>query len=283
MTANETSRIEEYYNFVLPLIKESGKLFLEVKKETLEVENKSDHDLVTIYDKKIEDTLISKIKAEFPHHRFIGEESSGTKHGTPTLTDDPTWIIDPIDGTTNFVKDIPFTGISVGLVIEKIQVIGIIFIPHLNDLYTAIKGRGAYMNGKKISCSNVQDIKKSLFCYEISVASRSALFKLILTRLQFLTKEVLAVRSFGCPVISLCYVASGKLDAYQCDGLYPWDAAAGTLIVKEAGGYVIDSSGEEFDLMKPNFIATSTKTLAEKYLAIEKIADNTWMKKETDL
>lgn len=268
-----STEVQDYYDFVVPLIKNCGLIFLESKNENIEVGNKSAHDLVTKYDKEIEENLIYKIKEKYPTHKFIGEEASEANQKL-LLTDDPTWIIDPIDGTTNFTKRLPQCGISVGLTVNKEQVLGLVYIPFADELYTAIKGQGAYLNGQRIKCSNVEDPKKSLFCYEISLAARNATtHKMIMSRLSYLIKEVFAVRSYGCPVISLCYVAAGKLDAYQCDGLYPWDAAAGTLIVREAGGYVIDSSGKEFELMNPNFLATCTKKLSEKYLEIERRAD----------
>lgn len=272
--------VQDYYNFVLPLVKECGNLFLEARNEDMEVVNKSTHDLVTKYDRQIEETLVKKISTKYPNHKFIGEEESGSKHTIPILTNDPTWIIDPIDGTTNFVKKLPQCGISVGLTINKEQVLGLVYIPYLEELYTAIKGQGAFLNGNRIRCNDVEETKKSLFGYEISMAAKNAIMRTcILTRLNFLVSEILALRCYGCPIISLCYVASGKLDAYQCDGLYPWDAAAGTLIVREAGGYVIDSSGKEFDLMRPNFLATCTKTLAEKYLELERKADESLISK----
>ncbi|XP_076275483.1 uncharacterized protein LOC143206699 [Rhynchophorus ferrugineus] len=273
----DLENIDGYFNFVLPLVKKAGELFLESKNQTIEIENKTAHDLVTIYDKKIEETLIEKIRTQYPSHKFIGEESCDGSKDLPPLTHDPTWIIDPVDGTTNFTKKLPLCGISVGMTIDKEQVIGIVFIPYLNELYTAVKGQGAFLNGERIYSSKVEEPKESLFCYEIGVASRNDhLHKVIMTRLQFLIKEVLSIRCLGCPVLSLCYVASGKLDGYQCEGLYPWDVAAGSLILKEAGGYVIESSGKEFDIMKPNFLVTSTKALAEKYLEIERRADETW-------
>lgn len=221
----------------------------------------------------MEKILIQKIKERFPDHKFISEEDCCYKDDIPELTDEPTWIIDPIDGTANFVRNLPVTCISVGFVLKKEQTIGIIYNPFMEELYTAIKGRGAYLNGKQIYTSKEEDITRSVMNYELSLAKSEEFRKMYLYRFKHLITEIQGIRSMGCAALGLCYVAKGYVDAYQCDGLYPWDAAAGVLIVREAGGYVCDSSGKEFDLMKPNFLATSTKILGEQYLAVERKAD----------
>ncbi|XP_060525685.1 inositol monophosphatase 1-like [Cylas formicarius] len=266
--------VKAYFDYVLPLVREAGQVLLSTQSQKIEFEAKTPWDLVTEYDELVEKNLVAKIKAKYPCHKFIGEEHSSKIKGKPTLSDDPTWIIDPIDGTTNFTRKIPLVAISVGLTIKKQQLLGIVCNPFSNEVYTAIKGEGAYLNGAKIMTSGVEDIRRSVFCYELSLASTNKyLHDLYMTRVKHLICEVMGIRALGAPVLSLCYVASGKLDAYQCDGLYPWDAAAGTLIVREAGGYVTDSSGKEFDLMEPNFLAASTKKLSDKFMEIERRAD----------
>jgi len=264
--------IQSYFNYVLPLVKKAGKVILEAR--DIEIETKDEiYDLVTIYDRKVEEILIKQIKQEFPHHKFIGEEESSAKNHISELTDDPTWIIDPIDGTANFVRRFPLTCISIGLTIKKKQVMGIVYNPYMNELYTAIKGKGAYLNGKSIYTSRQDDIQRSVLNYELSLARSEKYRDLYLYRFSHLISVVQGIRSMGTAALGLCYVARGSMDAYQCDGLYPWDAAAGVLIVREAGGYVSDSSGKEFDLMNPNFIAAATKTLLDQFLAVEKTAD----------
>lgn len=270
-----------------------------------------------------------KKKCNFCGNRFIGEEESSTSKIQPELTDAPTWIIDPIDGTANFVRKMPITCISVGLVVNKEQVIGIVYNPFLNELYSAIKGHGAYLNSKRIFCSGVEgiiqkkksknfDYPKKIFCRHYKIGFKlwvvtgtswqsqrplhvsSETSHVYNSRVSWETFTILfiyflwiiRIRSYGCAALGLCYVARGATDAYQCDGLYPWDVAAGSLIVREAGGFVCSSNGrwtifffklcfllvnffigEEFDLMNPNFIAAATKKLAEEYVAVEKRAD----------
>ncbi|ENN80793.1 hypothetical protein D910_08503 [Dendroctonus ponderosae] len=271
--------VQEYYDFILPLVLEAGKVMAEV--EEVEVEFKQDivWDLVTIYDRKIEEVLINKIKEKYPQHKYIGEEETAKSGHTAKLTDSPTWIIDPIDGTANFVRRMPLTAISVGLTINQVQVLGIIYDPYKKELFTAIKGKGAYLNGKRISTSGCKVIEKSVMSYEISIARRNDYYyNLYMFRMKHLIRRIQGFRSLGTAVLGLCYVACGRLDAYQCDGLYPWDAAAGTLIVIEAGGHVVDSAGKEFDLMDPNFLASASKPLSDEYMELERRADEEQLK-----
>ncbi|XP_030758150.1 inositol monophosphatase 2-like [Sitophilus oryzae] len=267
-------KVHEYYDYVLPLIVDAGKALSKVEDIEVEFKDSQVWDLVTIYDRKIEEILIDKIKEKYPTHKFIGEEETDKSKEKPILTDAPTWIIDPIDGTANFVRNMPISCISVGLTIDKEQLLGIVYNPFMDELFTAIKGEGAYLNGKRIRTSGCKDIRKSVLNYEITIARRNDYYyNMYMFRFKHLIKIIQGVRSMGCGVLGLCYVACARTDAYQCDGLYPWDAAAGTLIVREAGGYVIDSSGKDFDLMDPNFLATATKELSDEYLKIERIAD----------
>ncbi|XP_030758146.1 inositol monophosphatase 2-like [Sitophilus oryzae] len=270
----DKGNVQSYMDFVLPLVLASGKELLTVEDINVEIKDGNVWDIVTEYDRKIEKLLIQKLKKKYPDHKFIGEEESAEKNCISTLTASPTWIIDPIDGTANFVKRMPLTCISVGLTIDKEQVLGVVYNAYANELFTAVKDQGAYLNGKRLKTSGLTEIDKSIFNYEISLAIKNTkLRKLYMSRLNHLIDKVSGIRSYGCAALGLCYVACGRVDAYQCDGLYPWDAAAGTLIVREAGGYVTDSSGKEFDLMQPNFLAASSKELSDQFMAIERQAD----------
>ncbi|XP_060525686.1 inositol monophosphatase 1-like [Cylas formicarius] len=271
----EEQRIQRYYEFILPLILEAGKVLLKANDVDVETKNDEVWDLVTVYDRKIEEVLIKKIKQNFPEHKYIGEEESDSSGEMRKLSDDPTWFIDPIDGTANFVRGLPISCISVGLTVNKDMVMGIVYNPFMDELYTAFKGQGAYMNGHRIRTSGCKDIRRSVFNYEITIARRNEYyFQMYMYRTKHLIREITGIRSMGCGVLGLCYVANGRTDAYQADGLFPWDAAAGVLIVREAGGHVVDTFGKEFDLMDPNFLATATKELSDQYMEVERRADN---------
>ncbi|CAG9761599.1 unnamed protein product [Ceutorhynchus assimilis] len=266
-------KVHEYYQFILPLVIEAGKVMKNVVEVKTELKNNDYGDIVTQYDRQIEEVLIRKIKDRYPTHCHIAEEEMSTKDEKPNLTDEPTWIIDPIDGTANFARGIAFTCVSVGLTINKEQVLGVVLNPYLDELFTAIKGEGAFLNGTRIFTSGCKDINTSTMNYEITIARNEKYYDLYMYRFKHLIKTVAGILAMGSAVMGLCYVACGKTDAYQCDGLYPWDAAAGTLIVREAGGFVSDSSGEEFDLMNPNFLATASEELCQQYLEVEGNAD----------
>lgn len=146
--------------------------------------------MVTAYDREVEEILIKKLKKQYPSHKFIGEEESSAKHRVSELTNDPTWIIDPIDGTANFVRQFPLSCVSIGLTINKEIVLGIIYNPFLKELYTAIKGQGAYLNGKQIWTSKQTNIEKSVFNYELSLARSENYRDLYLYRLTHLISVV---------------------------------------------------------------------------------------------
>lgn len=217
------------------------------------------YDLVTEYDKKTEMFLINTLTEAFPDHKFIGEETMAKAK----LTDAPTWVIDPIDGTTNFVHGVSYCCISVGLAVEREVVLGVVCCPPLNQTFSAIKGKGAFLNGRPIHTSKAEELKDSLMALEISLAARPKLTDLFMKRYKTFVTQVQGLRSFGCAEMTLCLVAQGVLDGYQVEYLWPWDVAAGSIIVSEAGGSVLDIDGGKFDFEKGRVIAAGTKKLAE--------------------
>lgn len=253
-----------YFECAKELTLKAGEIFKCGFDGDKKVESK-DHewDLVTDYDRKIENVLINGLKEKFPDHEYLGEETMASSKETPVLTDKPTWIIDPIDGTINFVNSLPFTCISVGLTISKEIVVGIIYNPLTSELYTAIKGQGAYLNGKRIKTSNVTELKKALVEYELfSLRSTSKNRDIRAGRFDAVNNAARGVRFMGSASLALAYVAKGALDCLQMDNLRSWDVAAGVLIIREAGGTVIDTKEEKYNLMKPNTIAAANRTLA---------------------
>jgi len=153
-------KLEVYYQVSLELVRKCGPLFLEgFQKPKTDYEVKSAfYDLVTVYDKQIEATLTDGLLKTFPESKIIGEEAMANAKTPPELTDAPTWIIDPIDGTNNYVRKIPHCCISVGLAINKELVLGIVYNPSANELYSAWQGHGAYLNGQPIEVSNAKKV-----------------------------------------------------------------------------------------------------------------------------
>lgn len=261
--------MDEIYDHVLALTKESGVVLLEGIKDCGAVEIKTNFtDLVTVYDGKIEEILVEGIKKKYPHHKFIAEESSHNFNIKPTLTDEPTWIIDPIDGTINFVHAVPFVCISVAFVVNQELEMAFLYNPCMNELYTARRGQGAFLNGKQIFASKVTTMKSALLAYEVSLASIPAFLKKNILRTQAFVSQCLGIRALGSAALTLCFVARGIIDAYNVEDLKPWDIAAGALLVQEAGGIVIDKKGGSFNIMRPDVITAGTKELSEIVLKI---------------
>uniref|UniRef100_A0A914CB37 Inositol-1-monophosphatase n=1 Tax=Acrobeloides nanus TaxID=290746 RepID=A0A914CB37_9BILA len=272
MTAAQYSDadVDRFFDVAISLVERAGILVLHAfKQPSSKVTTKSsDTDLVTETDKAVEDLLIQGLSKEFPDHKFIGEESvsSGQKF---ELTDAPTWIIDPIDGTTNFVHRIPLLGICLGLVIEKQLKAGIVYNPISGDLYTAKHGKGAFKNGFPIRVSNTDALNKAVICTTLGEHNfKDHGEKYLDTALSNHRKVVLSgargIRTFGCSSINMIYVAQGSIDAYIEYGLRCWDAAAAAVIVKEAGGYLIDPTGGPFNLMSRCLLCAGEEKLAKE-------------------
>ncbi|KAL1131104.1 hypothetical protein AAG570_012341, partial [Ranatra chinensis] len=219
-------------------------------------------DLVTETDRQVEQLLISGLQSHFPDHMFIGEEStdSGVK---AVLTDAPTWIIDPVDGTMNFVHGNPNVCVSVGLYVNKQAEVGIIYCPVYELMYTAMKGKGAQLNGKSIHVSEEKELAKALVCIEGGTSRDPEKIKTVIENFEILIPQMHGYRASGSAAFNLASVAQGCTDAFIEFGCHAWDMAAGELIVREAGGAVIDPSGGPFDVMSCRIICASSQELAQ--------------------
>ncbi|XP_012257040.2 inositol monophosphatase 1 [Athalia rosae] len=254
----------ECYELVIGLVKEAGVLIKDRIFTQKDVEQKScDIDLVTLTDQEVEKLLIDGISSKFPDHRFIGEEAtaSGTK---VELTDSPTWIIDPVDGTMNFVHGFPHSSISIALYDKKIAQIGIVYNPVLEQLFTARKGLGAFLNGNPIHVSNQKELGKALLMVEWGTSRDPEKMKVFMENMTILNPLIHGTRTLGSAALNMCMVASGGADINFEFGIHAWDIAAGNIIVREAGGVCIDPSGGPLDLMSRRVLCASTSELAEK-------------------
>ena len=213
-------------------------------------------DLVTATDKACENYIIDTIRAKFPSHVFIGEESSFTgpggaaPEGPLELTDAPTWIIDPLDGTTNFVHGYPLVTVSIGLAVRKEPVLGVIYNPLMDELISAVRGRGAHLNGQRVHVGKATGVGDALICNNVG-ASRNPAVNVKCTQrlLALLQSSVRGLRNSGSAAQNMMHVACGRLDCYFEDGFGgPWDVAAGAVIVEEAGGICRDHLGAPFVL-----------------------------------
>ncbi|WP_448589009.1 inositol monophosphatase family protein [Thermodesulfobium sp.] len=237
---------------------EAGEILKYYYSNDLNVRFKGKIDMVTDADTSSQERIIDIIKSEFPDDEIIAEESSKN-----TLNLKSTWIIDPLDGTTNFVHRLPWFAISIAYLHNGDIKLGLIYIPILNELFFAIKGEGAFLNEKRISVSEENCLEKCLvgtgFPYSIHEN-----YEEIVTRFKKVLINVRGIRRPGAAAQDLAYVACGRFDAFYEDGLKPWDVAAGILLVNEAGGKVTDYKGEEYKIGQSNQILASNLLLHEK-------------------
>ncbi|CAH1108028.1 unnamed protein product [Psylliodes chrysocephalus] len=254
-----------YYDTVLKLTKEAGKLInekIKIRNKKREIKS-SNIDLVTETDQAVEKLLIDGLLREFKDHKFIGEEtvSSG---GEVKLTDAPTWIIDPIDGTLNFVHSFPHSCVSIALFVNQIPEIGIIYNPMMNQLFSARKGKGAFLNEQQIHVSDIKDLSDALLMMECGTSREVERMNAVYENQKRLMPIVHGLRSLGSAALNMAMVALGGADAYFEFGIHIWDIAAGEIIIREAGGVVIDPSGGALKRFSRRVLCASSQELAEK-------------------
>jgi len=209
--------------------------------------------LVTEADRLSEDAIIKIIRKDFPEHDILTEESIGYEKES-----DYKWIIDPLDGTTNYAHGFPVYCISIALEKEGEIILGVVYNPVLDELFVAEKNKGAFLNGKKIQVSTQRELSRSLlatgFPYDIRESRVNNL-----DHFENFALKAQAIRRAGAAALDLCYLAKGIFDGFWELKLSPWDTAAGSLMVKEAGGKVTDFSGKRFSIYQKNILATNGK------------------------
>ena len=207
-------------------------------KNNLNVRHKGLHDIVTEADVASEQCIIDVIKAHFPNDQILAEESASDNG----LTDQRTWIIDPIDGTTNFAHGFPVFCVSIALYEKKEPKIGVVLEVNSDELFWAEKGQGAWLNGNQLRVSKAQTANESLLATGFPYRDLGLIDDYLQLFKAFM-KETMSVRRPGSASWDLCCVAAGRFDGFYEYGLAPWDVAAGTLIISEAGGVVSDWEG----------------------------------------
>ena len=197
----------------------------------LDIQSKlNDSDVVTAADKAAEKVLIDHIKASYPDHSILSEESGEETHGSGFR-----WVIDPLDGTTNFSQGLPLFSVSIGIEHDGETVVGVVFAPYLNELFHAVRGEGAWLNGEPVKVSGKTALDKSVVATGFPVDKDSNPDN-NLDNVERVMPRVRGLRRLGSAAIDLCYVAAGFLDGYWELNLHAWDASAGLLILEEAGG-----------------------------------------------
>lgn len=222
----------------------------------------SSHDLVTEVDKGSERLIKKLIMTHFPHHSFLGEEGvePGPEASARALEDirdaEYLWIVDPIDGTTNFVHGFPFFCVSIALAHNGEVIVGVVYDPMKDELFVAEKGKGAYVHGKRMQVSKDETLRASLVATGLPADHHYAL-PLNLKGIQAVAPQVRNLRIAGSAALHMAYVAAGRLSGFWEIGLSSWDLAAGSLLVQESGGIVTSTSGQPYHLGVRNVTASN--------------------------
>lgn len=222
------------------------------KIKNIERKKGEETNLVTEIDKQSEELIIKKIHQHFPSHDILGEES-----GAHDTNSDYRWIIDPLDGTTNYTHGLPIFCVTIGVEHKGEIIAGVIYDPNRDELFTAEKGKGAYLNGKKIHVSSNDTLINSLLVTGFPYNVKENPGNVVEHFVHFLPVAQ-GIRRLGSAALDLAYIACGRLDGYWEVFLNPWDKAAGILLVREAGGKVTTFNDDERDVIyNPNTLATN--------------------------
>ena len=231
----------------------AGRLQLQYFRRDLQIQKKGIIDLVTEADLAVEQDIRARVARYFPTHVFLGEEAA---QSAPTSDSPFRWIVDPIDGTTNFAHGLPLFCVSIALEVEGRVDVGVIYIPVGDELFIAERGEGARLNGKRIQVTQESSVIDSLLVTGFPPQASDkqgvqlAVFGELLSRAR-------AVRRLGSAALDLAYVAAGRFDGFWERSLHAWDVAAGSLIVEEAGGRVTDFTGGAFDPFGGQLLASN--------------------------
>lgn len=243
--------MREFLEIAEKAAREAGQLLLELRSTDREIEKKGKVDLVTDADRESETLIREIIESNFPDHSFIAEEGTEASGDSEYL-----WLVDPLDGTTNYAHALPVYCVSMGLLKGNEIIAGCIYNPNLDECFTAEVGRGAFLNGKPIHVSKTDSLDDSLlatgFPYDIRETDDDNL-----KEFTAFYKRARAVRRAGAAALDLAYVACGRFDGFWEFKLSPWDIAAGILLVEEAGGRATSYSGDKYDIYKGELVASN--------------------------
>ncbi len=244
-------KLEGYLKTATDLAREAGALLMERFGRLREIEYKGDIDLVTDADRASEKFLVERLQRTYPEHSIMAEEGSNRQTASSL-----TWVLDPLDGTTNFAHGFPFFCVSIALAREERPLLGAVYNPTMDEMFTGIRGGGAFVNGEALSVSGRKTLNESLlatgFPYDIRGGGETNLenFAAFAVRSR-------AIRRAGAAALDLCYTAAGRFDGFWELKLHPWDIAAGALFVEEAGGKTTDFYGGAYDIKTTHMVASN--------------------------
>ncbi|MCK9525588.1 MAG: inositol monophosphatase [Limnochordia bacterium] len=241
-----------YVDIMATIAKQAGNLLLEMRKRGFRVAEKSGLDLVTDADKASEELIIRALQQHYPDYNIMAEEQGWFKK----VESEFTWVIDPLDGTANYVHGFPHYSVSIGLLRDDKPLAGVVYNPVLQELFSAEQGQGSFLNGELIRVSDATRVQGGLFATGFSGDS-AKVSEESMAQFHTITKESHGVRRIGSGALDLCYVACGYLDGYWEKPINAWDIAAGAIILSEAGGTVSGIRGQTVDLFSGEIAGTN--------------------------
>jgi myo-inositol-1(or 4)-monophosphatase len=242
--------MESYLDTAVEIARQAGALLAQLFEQPLEISYKRPSDLVTDADRRSEALIVDRLRSYFPEHAIVGEEGGGQKTGS-----DYCWYVDPLDGTTNFAHGFPVFSVSLGLAHRGEIIAGVVHDPAREELFSAERGAGACLNGKRLRVSKVASLSESLLATGFPPSAQDN--ELNMQLFSRLTKLSHGIRRAGSAALDLCSVAAGRLEGFWELKLNPWDKAAGSLVVTEAGGRVSDLQGGPFKLLGDEIVTSN--------------------------
>jgi myo-inositol-1(or 4)-monophosphatase len=233
--------------------REAGNILISRFGRVNHITKKGEIDLVTEADVQAEDVIVDIIRSRFPQDSILAEE-----RGEHARDRERVWLIDPLDGTTNFAHGFPFFSVSIAFQVDGQSVLGIVSNPRLGEHFEALKGAGAFLNDKAIRVSETKDLQESLLAVGFPYTIRENPHR-VMAHLKKMAACAQGIRRPGSASIDLVYVAAGRLDGFWEEGLKPWDTAAGTVIVQEAGGMVSDYEGRPYSPFMNTIVASNSR------------------------
>jgi myo-inositol-1(or 4)-monophosphatase len=254
-----------YLQVAIAAAKEAGRIQMEHFGHSHPVEYKGEFNPVTEVDRLCEQAIVKMILDVFPEHDILTEESPFEGKGSPWR-----WIIDPIDGTTNYFHGFPCFCVSVGLEVEGEINLGVVYLPTLHELFHAERGKGAFLNSERITVSRIDRLDRSLLCTGFPYDVREHVDFYLRYFRQFMVKSF-GIRRPGSAAIDLSYLAAGRFDGFWEFKLHAWDVAAASLLITEAGGKVTDFQGRPFNIYSEEILASNGLIHQQMLQAIREI------------
>jgi myo-inositol-1(or 4)-monophosphatase len=231
-----------------------GAAVLEEWRQRFQVREKARADLVTEADLASQRTIREYLLSQFPEHAFLGEEADGSSSGTPA-PEKPTWIVDPLDGTTNYVHDFPLYCVSIGLQLGGELVVGVVFDPARQEMFTAARGLGAWLGNRRLHTTRTGRLEEALLATGFPPDLRGQ--ERMLEWWRHFSLRAQSVRRTGSTALNLAYLAAGRFDGYWAFDNHVWDVAGGTVLVREAGGNITNVDGSSYDPYTPDALASN--------------------------